>query len=127
MTDNAGVQAGVGGQAASDDAAGRQAGGAEPNAEAVVDMSAIEHNVATIVDRVDAEVMAVVKADGFGHGLVPVARAALDVDVSAASAEHLYGIADAARLRGRPAQVHLKVDTGMSRNGAAPDEWPQVV
>src|SRR5262249_28998474 len=27
----------------------------------------------------------------------------------------------------RRPQVHLKVDTGMSRNGAVPDEWPNVV
>jgi alanine racemase len=138
-------------------------------AEAVVDLSAIRHNVATIAGRTRADVMAVVKADGFGHGLVPVARAALSagatwlgvttadealelrsagldvpmltwlhrpdedyaplidagVDISAASVAHLHGIASSTTSR-RP-QVHLKVDTGMSRNGAVPDEWPNVV
>jgi len=44
-----------------------------------VDLDAIRHNVATIVDRAaPARVCAVVKADGYGHGDVPVAEAALD-------------------------------------------------
>ena len=107
--------------------------------------------------------MAVVKADGYGHGAVPVARAALDagatwlgvctleealelrgagidapvlswlhlpdedfapavaagVDLSVASRAHLAAVADGARRAGRPARVHLKVDTGLTRNGAA--------
>ncbi|EUA07315.1 alanine racemase, N-terminal domain protein [Mycobacterium xenopi 4042] len=39
-------------------------------AEAVVDLDAIAHNVAVLRDRAgSAQVMAVVKADGYGHGL----------------------------------------------------------
>jgi alanine racemase len=142
-----------------------------PAAEAVVDLGAIAHNIRTIARQSTAAVMAVVKADAFGHGLVPVARATLDagatwlgvtsatealalraagvdarmltwlhrpdedfrplidagVDVSAASVEHLRGLAASASVAGRRAQVHLKVDTGMSRNGAVSDEWPHVV
>ena len=46
-------------------------------AELVVDLDAVRANVATLVDRTaPAQVMAVVKADGYGHGMVPVARAA---------------------------------------------------
>ena len=30
----------------------------------------------------------------------------------------------AARAEGRPARIHLKVDTGMSRAGAVPDDVP---
>ena len=45
--------------------------------EAVVDLDAIRDNVALLRSRTPAEVMAVVKADGYGHGLVPAARAAL--------------------------------------------------
>src|SRR5829696_4125748 len=45
--------------------------------EAVVDLDAIRDNVAVLRSRTSAEVMAVVKADGYGHGLVPAARAAL--------------------------------------------------
>ena len=47
-------------------------------AEVVVDLDAIAANVRTLRDRVGgAELMAVVKADAYGHGLVPSARAAL--------------------------------------------------
>ncbi|KRD05637.1 alanine racemase [Mycobacterium sp. Root265] len=45
--------------------------------EAVIDLSAIAHNVAVLQDRSGAGVIAVVKADGYGHGAVEVARAAL--------------------------------------------------
>src|SRR5216110_2092972 len=43
-----------------------------------VDLDAIRHNVTLLRAGTTAEVMAVVKADGYGHGMVPVARAALD-------------------------------------------------
>jgi alanine racemase len=47
--------------------------------EAVVDLGAIAHNIRLLRRAAGpAEVMAVVKADGFGHGAVPVARTALD-------------------------------------------------
>src|SRR5690242_18899500 len=95
--------------------------------------------------------MAVVKADGYGHGMVPAARAALaggatwlgtgtvaeqadvlaairaDVDVSVSNTWQLAIVADAAREADRVARVHLKVDTGLSRNGAYPTEWPGLV
>lgn len=41
-----------------------------------VDAQAIEDNVRLLASHTTAEVMAVVKADGYGHGLVTVARAA---------------------------------------------------
>jgi alanine racemase len=47
-------------------------------AEAVVDLGAIEHNVRVLREHAgNAQVMAVVKADGYGHGAGQVARAAL--------------------------------------------------
>ncbi|SDY33634.1 alanine racemase [Geodermatophilus africanus] len=46
-------------------------------AEVVVDLDAIAANTAALRERVDRPLMAVVKADGYGHGLVPAARAAL--------------------------------------------------
>ena len=46
-------------------------------AEVRVDLDAIRSNVATLRARTTAEVMAVVKADGYGHGMLPSARAAL--------------------------------------------------
>jgi alanine racemase len=113
-----------------------------------------------------AEVCAVVKADGYGHGAVPVARSAVDAgaawlavaQVHEATALRAGGIAApilllseprpddvdealaagvavtvytpdlirrlgvAARIGGLPVPVHLKVDTGMHRVGAAPDD-----
>lgn len=47
-------------------------------ARAVVDLAAIRSNVAALCATAGpAQVMAVVKADGYGHGLLPSARAAL--------------------------------------------------
>ncbi len=46
-------------------------------AEVRVDLDAIRDNVASLCARTTAEVMAVVKADGYGHGMLPAARAAL--------------------------------------------------
>jgi alanine racemase len=47
---------------------------------AEIDLSAISHNVREIrrVTTPAARVMAVVKADGYGHGAVEVSRTALD-------------------------------------------------
>jgi alanine racemase len=141
------------------------------NAEIRVDLDAVRHNVGLLKGRTSAEVMAVVKADGYGHGMVPCARAALaggatwlgvatldealalraagftvpvlawlltpglplanavaaDVDLSAATVALLDELVAAARTAGRPARVHLKVDSGLGRGGAAPTDWPALV
>ncbi|RIQ15820.1 alanine racemase, partial [Jiangella rhizosphaerae] len=48
-----------------------------PHAEVRVDLAAIRDNVAELAVRAaPAQVMAVVKGDAYGHGLVPAARAA---------------------------------------------------
>ena len=47
-------------------------------AEVRVDLDAIRDNVALLRAGTTAEVMAVVKGDGYGHGMLPSARAALD-------------------------------------------------
>jgi alanine racemase len=48
-----------------------------PRAEIVVDLDAVRHNVRVLKERVEGRaLMVVVKADGYGHGMVPVARAA---------------------------------------------------
>ncbi len=146
-------------------------------AEAVVDLDAIAHNAALLAERalIDGDhpsaLMAVVKADAFGHGLVPVAQAALKagaswlgvtsvsealavrdagidapmlawlygtdddfvtaieagVDLSVSSIPHLESIVDAAERADRPALVHLKIDTGLTRNGVRFDDWPDLV
>ena len=52
--------------------------GSGVNGEAVVDLDAIAHNVGVLREHAGpAAVMAVVKADGYGHGATEVARAAL--------------------------------------------------
>lgn len=139
--------------------------------EAVVDLGAIAHNTEVLADHSAREMMAVVKADGFGHGMIPIARTVLahgatwlgvtslaeaaqlrdagitapvlswihlpdedfrpaidtDVDLSVSSPEHLVGIAACADRAGRAAAVHLKIDTGLSRNGSPASEWPALV
>lgn len=140
--------------------------------EALIDLDAIAHNTRALARACGrADLMAVVKADGFGHGGAAAARAALrngaswlgvtsateamalrdrgitapilmwlyvpdedlspvvraGVDVSVPSVAHLTGVAAASVRAGCPASVHLKVDTGLSRNGATLDEWPDLV
>jgi alanine racemase len=141
--------------------------------EAEVDLGAIRDNVATLKAGTPAEVLAVVKADAYGHGLVPSARAAVaggaswlgtailaealvlrqagiavpllswlwtpgeadtvhaavaaDIDLSVSSEWQLAAVIEAARAAGRTARVHLKIDTGLSRNGAYVDDWVELV
>ncbi len=137
--------------------------------EAVIDLDAIAANAAALVDRAaGAEVMAVVKADAYGHGLVPSARAALaggarwlgvaqldeamalraagvtapvltwlfppgadlatalgqQVTIGVSSPWALDEVAAAAMQTGQVADIHLKVDTGLSRNGVSVEDWP---
>jgi alanine racemase len=131
-----------------------------------VDVEAIRRNAAVLVDAAAATgagVMAVVKADGYGHGAVDAALAALaagssalgvctigealelraagiqapvlawlqhpfeelalaveaDVDVAVSSQHSLERSVAAARAVGRPARIHVEVDTGLSRGGAS--------
>src|SRR3954470_8370945 len=52
--------------------------------EITIDLGAIRHNARRLIDALDgAELWAVVKADGYGHGARDVARAALDAGASA--------------------------------------------
>lgn len=77
----------------------------EASAWVEIDVSAIRDNVATLRERVaPALLMAVVKADGYGHGLVPAARAAL-----AGGADWLgvAQLAEARRLRAAGITVPL--------------------
>jgi alanine racemase len=142
------------------------------HAVARVDLGAIRSNVAALAGGTSAEVMAVVKADAYGHGLVPSARAAVeggatwlgtalldealalraagltaprvlawlvgpgeawaealraDVDVSVNAEWALTEVVAAARETGVTARVHLKVDTGLNRGGAAVADWPDLV
>ncbi|NSX39228.1 alanine racemase [Gardnerella swidsinskii] len=146
--------------------------------QVIVDLKALRDNMRTLVTRVSQdlqpgqnapEVMGVVKADGYGHGLIPSALAALaggatwlgtaqpyealrlraagidssrchiltwltsapttrfadlitaDIDISVGSIDSLNAVAFAARKLGKPARVHVKVDTGFGRNGFTPE------
>jgi alanine racemase len=135
-----------------------------------VDLDAFRHNVSTLATiAAPARTMLAVKADGYGHGMLPIARAALqsgadslavldvpaaltlraagvdaqlfawlhggdtdfraaidaDVDLGVSSLVELRRIGDAGARR--PAAVHLKIDTGLHRNGASPEDWPALV
>ncbi|MER5419180.1 alanine racemase [Streptosporangium roseum] len=141
-------------------------------AEARVDLSAIRDNVALLGEHAPgAEIMVVVKADGYGHGMAACGRAALEggatrlgtayirealelraagvtapilswiippgepldeavgqgVELSAGTPALVDEIAAAAGRTGVVARVHLKADTGLTRGGAAPADWPALV
>jgi alanine racemase len=144
---------------------------AAPRAEVVVDLDAIAANTAVLREHVGRPLMAVVKADGYGHGLVPAARAVLaggadalgvavleealalraagirapvlawlhapgtdyaaaleaDVELSVNAEWALAEVVAAARATGRTARVQLFADTGLSREGATPGDWPGLV
>jgi alanine racemase len=143
-----------------------------PQAEAVIDLDAYRANLRTLGDRArGAALLAVVKANAYGHGMAACARAAREADaawlgvatldealevrslgdtgpvlcwlnapgadyaaaidarieVTASSADQLDEIAAAAAGGRDPARVQLKVDTGLSRNGARGDQWDALV
>ncbi|MDP4668698.1 MAG: alanine racemase [Candidatus Nanopelagicales bacterium] len=134
---------------------------------AYVDLAAIRDNVKVLQNLAkNSEVMAVVKADAYGHGLVPVAKAArqggatwlgtalleeaislrnsgdsgriltwlgspndkwqecidLGIDISVSSIEIASGVIKAAKKIGKKAKIHIKVDTGLGRNGVMPND-----
>ncbi|MDQ1752966.1 MAG: alanine racemase [Pseudonocardiales bacterium] len=141
--------------------------------EAIVDLAAIRANVETLRSGTEAELMAVVKADGYGHGLVPAARAAVaggarwlgvamieealalraagirepvlawlwtrqetdllrlavdaGIDLTVSSTAALETLLATAADSATTARLHLKIDTGLSRNGATPSDWPALV
>lgn len=55
------------------------------------------------------------------------AAIAADVEIGVSSLAHLRAVEAAARRTGRTAILTLKVDTGLNRNGVAPDEYPEVL
>ena len=134
--------------------------------EATVDVGAIADNVRHLRRLTESEIIAVVKADGYGHGAVRSALAALaggasrlgvsdiaealvlrragidapvvawlhapgadfaeaaahGVELGISSLEQLQRAAAAASAD-RPVGVHLKLETGLSRNGIAPADY----
>lgn len=137
--------------------------------EAVIDTGAIADNVRHFRRLSGTDLIAVLKANAYGHGAAPAAVAALSggasrlgvadltealdlrrqgitapliawlhepgqrFDVAAAnqielgisSFDQLEAAGAAATTEG-PVGVHLKVDTGLSRNGVAPADWGRV-
>lgn len=67
-----------------------------PAPRLTVDLDAVAANVRTFAGAVDGAIMAVVKADGFGHGAVPIARTAL---AHGATSLGVATLAEAAQLR----------------------------
>ncbi len=140
-------------------------------AVATIDLDALRHNVATVRAQVGTDVMAVVKADAYGHGLVRCAKAAQDagatwlgvalpseavvlreagvtgriltwletpgspfddcverdIDVTVSAPWALEAVRAAAARLGVTARVQLKLDSGLSRNGATLADWPALV
>ncbi|MGC5247655.1 alanine racemase [Gordonia sp. DT219] len=80
---------------------------------ATVDLDAIAHNVGVVRDASGAGVIAVVKADGYGHGAVPVARAAL-----AAGAAELGVAVIAEGLALRAAGIGAHITSWLHTNSA---------
>lgn len=143
------------------------------HAWADIDLDAVAANARLLAGRAgDAELMAVVKADGYGHGAAQVARAALaggathigvatlgeatalraagidaplaawlwspgedvrapvaaGVQIGLSSHEQLRAVVAAASLApGGVVPLHLKVDTGMGRNGVTPEDLPALL
>lgn len=139
---------------------------------AEIDLGAIESNVARLAEAApNSEVMSVVKADGYGHGLVQSATAArrggsqwlgvalleealslreagdegpilawlpvpgdrfaacvtAGIDLGVSTEWMLNEVAQAGAAIGRPARIHLKIDSGLGRSGATRADWPRLL
>ncbi|GAC56611.1 alanine racemase [Gordonia hirsuta DSM 44140 = NBRC 16056] len=71
---------------------------------ATIDLSAIAHNVRVVAEHAGAPVLAVVKADGYGHGAAPVGRAALAAGAAELGVAHLT---EALALRSAGIDAHI--------------------
>ncbi|MFN2568096.1 MAG: alanine racemase [Candidatus Dormibacteria bacterium] len=135
---------------------------------AEVDVAALRDNVAALCRHVApaVRVMAMIKANGYGHGALLAARAALEggaawlgvssaeealqiraggidapllvvgwthpgshqaliaagVDLTVFDGDSIARLSRAARQGGRTARAHVKIDTGMGRLGARPEQ-----
>ena len=136
-----------------------------------IDLEVIAANYKTLKNLTGGQVLAIVKADAFGHGMIEVSNklesigvdmlgtadideamelrkvgikspimawlhskntqfgeaVSQDIDLGAASVATLEKVAVAATKVGKTAKVHLKVDTGLGRNGADLASWPALI
>lgn len=142
------------------------------SARLVVDLAAWRHNIRALAEiAAPAQCWVAVKADAYGHGMLPLARAAVEegapalavlevpaalrlrkagfevrlfawlhgehtdfaaaigagVDLGVSSRRELDRVIAAADRGSGVARVHLKIDTGLHRNGASREEWPLLV
>lgn len=69
----------------------------EAERAAIIDLSAVEHNVRTLKHRIgERQLIAVVKADAYGHGAYPVARSVLEAGADMLAVVH---VSEALELR----------------------------
>lgn len=136
-----------------------------------IDLEVIAANYRTLKELTGGTVMAIVKANAFGHGMIEVSKKLESINVDllgtadlieameiraagikspimawlysketefeeaiesniqlgASTITTLNKISSAAKKVGIVAQVHLKVDTGLGRNGAALTDWPALI
>jgi alanine racemase len=84
---------------------------------AEVDLGAIRHNVHTLKRRAgDARLMAVVKANAYGHGAVPVARAALEAGADSLA---VVTVEEGAEIRSAGIEAPILVFTDLLPDGLA--------
>ncbi len=76
---------------------------------AVIDLSALRHNLETARQRTDSRIMAVVKANGYGHGLERVVGALTDADGFAVAT-----LCEAERARGTGARQPILLLEGIT-------------
>lgn len=136
-----------------------------------IDLNVIAENYRTLKKITGGKVLAIVKANAFGHGMIEVAKKleSINVDIlgtadidealqlraagikspimawlyskdtefeeaienniqlGASTVTTLEKVAAAAKKVSSVAKIHLKVDTGLGRNGSSLSEWPGLI
>lgn len=138
----------------------------------VIDLDVIARNLNTMRSHCSGvKICGVVKADAYGHGMIPVAKKLqesgvdylgvadiheaivlrehgisipilawlhdfdenfenaieLNIELGLANVSQLDHVAASAKKLGKTARIHLKVDTGLGRNGVSLSQWPHVL
>jgi alanine racemase len=110
--------------------AGGYGHGAVPAARAALEGGAAWLGVVHVAEAmelraagIDAPVLCMMAIGSDNHA----AAIARDVDLAAGSVDAVARLVAAARVAGKPARVHLKADTGLSRGGATAADWPCLI